>query len=61
MRENRKQLREYWLICCLALIGAIAFSGFAIVRHERLNSSTYDLGIKDHDILASGVALSSVV
>ena len=50
MRENRKQLREYWLVCCLALIGAIAFSGFAIVRHERLNSSTYDLGIKDQVI-----------
>jgi len=50
MRENRKQLRAYWLVCCLALIGAIAFSGFAIVRHERLNSSTYDLGIKDQVI-----------
>ena len=50
MRENRKRFGECWLVCCLALVAAIAFSGFAIVRHERLNSSTYDLGIKDQVI-----------
>lgn len=38
--------REYRAVCCLALIGAIVFSGYALIRHERLNSSTYDLGIK---------------
>jgi len=54
MRTNKQQLkkylREYWPVCCLALIGAVVFSSFAIVRHERLNSSTYDLGIKDQVI-----------
>jgi uncharacterized membrane protein len=54
MRASWQRLKEYgktmWPACCLALIGVLVFSGFAITRHERLNSSTYDLGIKDQVI-----------
>ena len=42
--------RQHWLVWCLVLLGTVIYAGFAILRHERLNSSTYDLGIKDQVI-----------
>jgi uncharacterized membrane protein len=50
MKENSGPWKKVWPICCLALIGTIFFSSLAIVRHERLNSSIYDLAIKDQVI-----------
>jgi uncharacterized membrane protein len=39
-------LRDHWLPIAIALIWTLVFSGYAWLRHTRLNSSTFDLGIK---------------
>ena len=39
-------LRRHWLPILLALLWALVLSGYAWLRHMRLNSSTFDLGIK---------------
>ena len=39
-------LREHWVPILLALLWAVVLSAYAWLRHTRLNSSTYDLGIK---------------
>jgi uncharacterized membrane protein len=39
-------LRDHWLPILLALFWGVVLSAYAWLRHMRLNSSTYDLGIK---------------
>jgi uncharacterized membrane protein len=39
-------LREHWLPILLALLWGVVLSAYAWLRHMRLNSSTFDLGIK---------------
>ena len=39
-------LKTYWIPLVLAFVWAIALSSYAVLRHNRMNSSTFDLGIK---------------
>ena len=39
-------LRDYWVPLILALLWAAVLSSYAWLRHIRINSSTFDLGIK---------------
>jgi uncharacterized membrane protein len=43
-------LREHWIPILLALLWGIVLSAYAWLRHMRINSSTFDLGIKSQVI-----------
>lgn len=40
------QFRKHWIPIFFAIIWAVVLSTYSLLRHNRLNSSTYDLGIK---------------
>ncbi len=46
MRKIRRFLLEHRLVILLVLIWTIVLAAYAFARHERLNSSAYDLAIK---------------
>jgi len=45
-RDLRSFIRSHYLVLILVLLWAIVLAAYAFARHERLNSSGYDLAIK---------------